>query len=323
MAFILKKEGHTVVQVDKANDFFTGSSSKNQNRLHLGFHYPRTEETIKECQEGYPLFLEKYGVITEEIPHNIYFIASKGSLVSIDEYLSTLQYRLYEYILTDISSLPVAIHAVETPAINVKERYINPDKAAHYFRANLTLTELPSNSFTSIEQIHASLHQTFDFILNCTYNHISPIEYEDYELFLTLLYHIKTPSLFAYTIMDGPFFSIYPYDIERNIYTVTHVKHCVLIKERNIDLSSRPCPELIAAKRQIVDAEITEFIPSWNSIATHVGHYTSWKTKHDNATGDRSIRYKVDGNIIHIYGGKITGIFQAEKLVRSVIDARI
>jgi hypothetical protein len=320
LALTLKREGHTVIQVDKANDFFTGSSSKNQNRLHLGFHYPRTEDTIKECQEGYPIFIDRYGQLTEEISQNIYFIATEGSLVSIDQYLSTLEHHQCDYESVDISSLPIAIQAVEYPVISVKERYINPNKAAQYFRDNLTLTELSDNCFNSIESIKTNLNQAFDLIINCTYNHLSPIDYEDYELFLTLLYYIDTSITFAYTIMDGPFFSIYPYDIERKIFTVTHVKHCVLVKSRNISTSIDICSKLILEKRHIVDEEITHFIPSWKSIASPVGYYISWKTKHNNSTCDRSVKSEIDSNIIHIYGGKITGIFQAEKNVRSVIS---
>lgn len=319
LALILKKEGLNVIQVDRSNEFFTGSSSKNQNRLHIGFHYPRAENTIRECQEGYPLFLEYYDGITEEIEQNIYFISSNDSLININQYLSILNKQTCEYVPIDISSCPIPICSIETPAIVVKERYINPRKAAQYFRDNLLLTKLPLQSFNSLDQIKSNFNEQFDFVINCTYNHLSPIEFEDYELFLTLLYQIDTPSPFAYTIMDGPFFSIYPYDIEKKIYTVTHVKHCVITKGKHIDISSEPHSELVATKRHIVDTEITKFIPSWRSIASPVGYYTSWKTKHDNSMCDRSVKSKIDGNIIHIYGGKITGIFQAEKLVRSFI----
>ena len=69
IASLLVKNNKEILIIDKANDFFTGSSSKNQNRLHLGFHYPRSMETIHECKYGYEQFVKKYNHCINEPFH--------------------------------------------------------------------------------------------------------------------------------------------------------------------------------------------------------------------------------------------------------------
>jgi len=118
--------------------------------------------------------------------------------------------------------------------------------------------------------------------------------------------------------MDGNFFSIYPYDIENNIYTLTSVKHGILLKTKTFDEdASNVSEETIRNRKEIIEAEVREFIPEWGSRATYVGHYISWKTKPKTTTDDRSLRMKADGSTITMYGGKITGIFHAENELRT------
>ena len=49
------------VKVFEANeDILLGASMNNQNRLHLGFHYPRDIETGIQSIRGFDLFKKKY-----------------------------------------------------------------------------------------------------------------------------------------------------------------------------------------------------------------------------------------------------------------------
>lgn len=316
----LLEKGICITLVDKKNGFFNGSSYKNQNRLHLGFHYPRSSATIKECIEGYYKFMKEYTTLTTPVPKNLYFISSNNSLIDISSYKTIfdehdISYNIYK------NNLPLIINNIESPIIQVDERYINPFSAKEYFTRILSpyLKYISDTSvFSSIEKIIEYCNEPYDFILNCTFNQLQPIPYEQCELFVTLLYKINTIDLFAYTIMDGPFFSIYPYDISNNIYTVTSVVHGVAYKGELHDytLSEIQLNSII----QKMDMQIKEYIPEWNSIASYMSHYTSWKMKHNTTTDDRSVRHAQDGNILSIYGGKITGIFEAEKIVMKILQ---
>lgn len=320
LSFVLKKDGHEITLVDRTNNFFSGASSKNQNRLHLGFHYPRALKTIEECLKGYPRFLKLYGEVTEDISNNIYFIIPQTSFVSFNNYINVYKDQSYKLIHTCLLQIPVI--NTEPYGIIVNEKYINPEKSFNFFKDHLIITPL-YDCFSSIDQIQGQFESPFDLILNCTYNQLEPIMYEDYELFLTLLYEIDTPEVFAYTFMDGPFFSIYPYKLEERLYTITHVKHCVLYKGHCLLESDVSFLESIKERKNLIESEIMNYLPSWDKIVTYKGYYTSWKTKHNNISDDRSLKFEKRDNILSFYGGKITGIFEAENIVRSVIDEKI
>jgi hypothetical protein len=309
--------GHNVTIVDKTNSIFSGSSFKNQNRLHLGFHYPRSDITIKECQDGFYKFKSIYHSLIEPIPRNYYFISNNGSRISMAEYVKL--FKPTDFSVCSLSDLPLAITNVNSNALIVKEEYIDPRKAADYFRQTLAAQfyRIDNTSiFSSIRSITDYIPMEFDYILNCSFNHLEPIVYDHYELYVSFLYKIDTADIFAYTIMDGEFFSIYPYDIENRIYTVTSVKHGVVLSTRD---NSVECDINILERRLIVDAEIQGYIKDWMSRATYVSYFLSWKTKPKTLTDNRSVQYKIDKNIISFYGGKITGIFHAQDILESVI----
>jgi hypothetical protein len=317
---VLLKKGHRVCLVDKANALFQGASSKNQNRLHQGLHYPRSLETIRECQEGYQSFVARYPSLP--IQGNYYFIAEEGSKVSMEEYKRRLTDNAIPYTIVATEGLPLPIQGVGADCIVSDERYIDPEKAAAHFQSTVgsLLVPLDAAAFNSISSISSCFPTPFDCILNCTYNQLEPIPFGTYELYLTLLYRIEGEP-FAYTLMDGDFFSIYPYKLEEQIYTVTSVRHGVLETPAVYDASLSVSDTVVAERRALVEGDICSYIPDWTERATYVGHHTSWKTKPVSDTCDRSLRWQQDGIMMSIYGGKLTGIFQAERLLETHLSS--
>jgi hypothetical protein len=198
------------------------------------------------------------------------------------------------------------------------EKYINHKKAQTYFRDNLSkyfINNIPDNIFNSFDSIKEYLNLDNDItILNCTYNHLNPIEYDKYELFLSLIYKIDNIDIFAITLMDGPFFSIYPYDIENKLYTITSVEHGVVYTDKHVK-DYRIEPQVLNEKILKIECLLDRFIENWRTYCTYVDYNLSWKTKPISQSDDRSVRIERQGNIINIYGGKITGIFVAEKYI--------
>lgn len=59
----------------------------NSRRLHCGYHYPRSPETVRELRSATETFRERYGsAVIDRLPHYV-AIPRHGSLVSADEYL--------------------------------------------------------------------------------------------------------------------------------------------------------------------------------------------------------------------------------------------
>jgi hypothetical protein len=198
--------------------------------------------------------------------------------------------------------------------------YIDHRKAATYFKDTLSkyLHQCPDNIFASIDSIKANLKlDNSDILINCTYNQLNPIEYEKYELYISLIYKIDIDP-FAITIMDGPFFSIYPYDIENKLYTVTSVEHGVIYSGTSLIEASVSHGQLTEIREKI-ERLLDEYIDDWRTHFIYDGYNLSWKTKAETTTDDRSVRINRDGNSINIYGGKITGIFNAEKYIEKVL----
>lgn len=322
IASVLLKNNKDIIIIDKANDFFTGSSSKNQNRLHLGFHYPRSIETINECNYGYTQFIEKYSQLITTIPNNNYYISRALSKMSIQEFIEKIDEAGLDYTsLASARHTLLNLKGLEDICFNTKEMYIDHRKARTHFKDTLSryLHQCSDETFISLNSIktHLELDES-DVIINCTYNQLNPIEYEKYELYISFIYRVDSIDTFAVTIMDGPFFSIYPYDIENKLYTVTSVEHGVLYSGQSL-IDTSVSYEQLTDTRNKIEALLDDYIDNWRSQFEYVDYNLSWKTKPLTTSDDRSVRINREGNVINIYGGKITGIFNAEKYLENLL----
>jgi len=96
-AIHLKREGHEVDLYETKNSILRCASTCNQYRLHRGYHYPRSPETIRECRGSLNSFEEEF---PEAVVHNgthLYAIAREGSRVTPGEYLDALDNAGLEY----------------------------------------------------------------------------------------------------------------------------------------------------------------------------------------------------------------------------------
>ena len=60
IALRLSENGFGVTVFEKELECLRGASFNNQNRLHLGFHYPRDVQTAKQCVRGFSRFCEEF-----------------------------------------------------------------------------------------------------------------------------------------------------------------------------------------------------------------------------------------------------------------------
>jgi len=323
IAKVLLDNKKEIIIVDKENDLFTGSSSKNQNRLHLGFHYPRSKKTIDECKEGYVFFLKKYKFCTSVINNNNYYISKNNSKLNFKEFINKLNDNSIDYKLDKLDKISSFLELcnVENDFLITDELYIDNNKAKEYFKTILDkyiIKDIPFENYNSIESICKYLNiESDDVIINCTYNQLNPIEDCIYEYFVSLIYKIDI-KLFAITIMDGPFFSVYPYDIENNLYTITSVEYGVLYKGK-YDKNYKITEDQILESKRNTEKLLDIYITNWKTYFNYINYNVSWKAKYLNNNDDRSVCIKHTNNIINIYGGKITGIFAAEKYISGLL----
>lgn len=314
LAKVLKSED--VVLIDKNEKLFSETSFRNQNRLHRGFHYARNSKTRKLCQDTFVRFLQEYGDLVDAVPDNWYCVPEVESTIDYGTF-KKIFYDLPGYYPTPVK--PKSLTNIEG-GICVDERYINFKKAHEYFNRKLSGVY----AYKDIKDVN-ELVDEFDLVINCTNNHLKdpncPTSY--YELALTLLYKKKAVTEFgALTLVDGEFFSIYPY--QDDIFTLSDVEHTPILRTKNLDEIQNFVfreDKLEKKKEQFTD-KILRYYPGFSDDFEYYDYFLSTKSKFNTGSADRYPYISMNGKVIHCFTGKIQGIYVIEEYVKSEVFAR-
>ena len=294
---------HSITLYEKEESLFTKTSYNNQNRLHLGYHYPRSSKTRELCQTTFLRFMQDYGKFTSEIPKNYYCVANS----------SHIDFNTYKKIFDVVDDDEVILDFENVEGtINTSERHINFQALNEYF--NSTLNNLVARE--SIVDLN-SLSEEYDFVINCTNNFLSQRNNSFYELTITLLYDkINATQFDSVTLVDGDFFSIFPY--KNNLYTLTDVEHTPIKSSTNlVDIENIKIDDtLLSDKIDKMQQKVLFYYPSFLNDFKYSGYYTSIKSKSVNSHADRSPIIERENNILHCYTGKIQGIYSIESFIR-------
>jgi len=71
------KNNHDITVFEKDKKIFNGTSYKNQNRLHYGYHYARNHKTRELCKSTFYKFIDDYGFCVTDILKNFYCVPKK------------------------------------------------------------------------------------------------------------------------------------------------------------------------------------------------------------------------------------------------------
>lgn len=295
---------------------FNNASRYNQNRLHQGFHYARSAKTRKLCVDGYKQFMSKYADFTVQVDPNLYIVSDK----------SLLDGETYDWIMQE---LDVSYAQVERPDIqhaqlvlSTEERFIDPIKVRCHFQQLLG-----ANVRTNFKITDAYLQQhsqDFSYILNCTNNCFRPTNNCVYELTLSAVFQCNTPSMapHGFTVVDGSFGSLYPYDVHNNLYTLTHVSHTPLHQAATLDelYAFTPSKAEISKCVDKMVQHISHHVPTFGENYTFHDTFLSFKCKPITSCGERGCYITRTGQHVSVVCGKITGIFQFETYLRTLFD---
>jgi len=126
--YLLEKYSNlNITFIDKKDDIFTESSFKNQNRLHLGFHYTKCDKTRNKCKEYFLNFSEKYKDIISCFDNNYYLISEKSN-ITFEDYIKLYDSDMYNVIDNKF------FNNIYNKIINTKEAYIKYEHAKQYFK---------------------------------------------------------------------------------------------------------------------------------------------------------------------------------------------
>lgn len=306
------KGTNEVVLFDKNESLFNETSYKNQNRLHLGYHYPRNYTTRELCKNTFDLFINDYGFLTEDVENNLYCVPKIKSLIDFETYKQIFN-------VTENQKIDEFVNI--EGCVKTNEKKIDFNAAKIFF--NETLKDI----FVQKKVLHKDLKlltKEYDLVIDTTNNHLIKTKNDVFfEPTLTLLYRkIKETSFGAVTLMDGPFFSIYPY--KDDIYTVTDVEHTPLKKiktiKKLIKFYENFSSELLTDKKKLFEEKISSYYSNFLNDYKYVDFFLSTKAKITSASDNRYPVIVSNNNLISCFTGKIQGIYIIEDYVKKYID---
>ena len=315
--------GHKLVEkkfkvqiFEKEKDIFQNASGNNTNRLHLGFHYPRSFQTRKMSFEGYKKFIKEYPSLSKPLKNNIYVIAKSK--------LNKTKSNLYEKSMFRSNLSFSKLDPKKTDLINIKktfktsERAINHDKAKIFFKKKLKGKILFKKKIRSFKKIHNKYkidNKIYDFVINCSYQQSFKIKNLDltYEHCLFSLYRPKNKNHKSYTIMDGPFYTLLKWN--HDLFALYSVKDSRIISSKSLKIVKKSLKNLTKKKEKQAEEKILRgflaFYPKFKNNFKFVKNLYSIRTIVKNKKDARICLVKNNDNFINIMSGKIDHIFYA------------
>lgn len=245
----LSDVGFRVIILERKGSPLEGASWNNQNRLHLGFHYPRDLATARQCARGFQKFVDAFpGSISGDFP-NAYFISSSGSLTSPEDYLRFCDKLGLSYSRLDIHVYPTQIRGCALGLLCNEVVYDCSLLRRHLLSAMHSNPSIQLRCSTEVSDIVRSAEGyrltlgesteniTVDAVVNCSYADINRLTercghpIQEYQFEYTVISIIEAEiARQGITMMDGPFMTILPYG-KSNKFLLYHVLHTVVATE--------------------------------------------------------------------------------------------
>lgn len=222
---LLLSKNNKVEIFEKKKSILNGASSANQFRFHHGYHYPRSQKTVKEINKSKDLFISYYGKSIFGKTSNYYLIANK-SLVNFINYKKFLKKNnLYFKLLKNSYSSDLICNT-----------FLTDEKILNYFKfrkkinskiksSNLILNlnkEFKKNKLKVFDKIIVTTYANNNIVLKqLGINELNEFKFELVEKIL-----IKLPKKFknkSFVVVDGKFVCVDPY-LGTNYHLLSDVK---------------------------------------------------------------------------------------------------
>lgn len=227
----LSKNGYDVTLVECESDIMSKASKCNHNRLHFGFHYPRSVKTAKQSLDGYDLFYSNFqkSIITD-FPN--YYLIEKDGKVSKDEFKIFCDELKIDY--KELSPQDIEVNMSNITLSTLTSEPIFDFNSIKYDLTNRLKKSNVNLILNKTVNCLSDLSE-FDVIINATYRNINminnlfnitPIKLKLQDVIVPI-FKMKSNKV-GLTIMDGEYCTIMPKGFEENTFLLYHVKHSVL-----------------------------------------------------------------------------------------------
>ena len=344
----LAGRGFTVNLYERNCDIMSGASLNNQNRLHLGYHYPRDDNTAIQCIKGFEEFKRLFPSCILEGFKNNYYISSRDSKVSLKRYIQFCE-RVGLPVSPVSDDFPVSVRNVEggisTDEVVYDSLLLAAEIRILLRRANVTV--LCDHDISKVNKGRTGCYSLtvgdrkvgeFDKVINCTYANYNKFNKDlglkdrllQYEYTLVPIIRWREDAV-GITVMDGSFMTILPFGTSGKflLYHVDHaviaseVKHC--LNQEWLTKSSSPSRFINKEEHfNIMLEACTEFVPALSS-AQLVGFLEGPRVVFYNrdATDERpSVISLLDGDgFFSVFSGKIDHSIWVAKDVADIISS--
>lgn len=318
IATALLADGHDVVVHELTDRVFAGASGAIPARLHTGQHYARSKLTRSACQAHHAEFMAHYGQFTHGVPVNIYAVAESESLVDFGTYRQILRDEI-EFVTIDRPA-EFGLRNVEG-AILTGERHILVDRLREHFERLLSGRiefGVPRGDVDDPE---------WDVSIDCTFCAHDQVGVDRFEACLTVL--LEGPVDRAVTVCDGPFPSLYPWDEDRGLCSLTSAKWTPLAKRGTWADARRFLDEhmpagMIERHTQAMIGQLAFYYPRVLDEFRVVEHRTAIRAMPRSAADARLVDViGVGDRGIRIRAGKLDAIFDAESQVKAMLATKM
>jgi hypothetical protein len=331
IAAMLIADGQEVAVFERNYDIFTEASGNNQFRLHLGLHYARSARTRHQTRDGYHRFIERYPRFTREVPHNLYVVPLRESLIDFDTYVSIMlssgiRVRPEPMAITHTGRLlPEMLDGV----VSCDERLLLPSVSTAYFRSKLRHNLRLGTQVSKIERRSSSLlvgGETFDHVVDTTWGGLSDSR-PGYFFEGTVLFYFRLrdqrAEFPAITLVDGPLWSIYPTEVPGR-FTLSHVVHTPLFRGPNKSSIHKQMQTLtdqdLMPNRKAMVSHVERFLPAFSEIFEYEGPQLAIKMKPIDAADERACVVMTEDKFTTVVSGKIDNIFYASDHLLGILQ---
>jgi FAD dependent oxidoreductase len=328
VAIRLAAQGHHVSLFDPLG-VLRAASGINQYRVHAGYHYPRSAETIREISEARAEFAKTFAPAIVANSRHYYAIPKEHSLTTPDLYESVMNTH-------GLPLWPCRPGWMNFDFIDrcyeVAENIYDPDVLRDLVEARLAAQGI------SLQQraFAPKMRPEYDFVVWATYG-LGPargfFKAAKFQVAEKIL--IELPSNLrgvALVVVDGPFTAFDPYGSStRSLFgSAKNTNHWTTtdsdepIPEPYAAILNRPKFEPVSFTRfAAMRADCCLSVPA-SKDAVYLGSRFTLRVVENNPEEDRRILYVREGapGEIHIFSGKVVSAVKAARLVCEMVAGK-
>ncbi len=320
----LKALGFDVAVLEQHHRPLHEASGNNQFRLHQGFHYPRHHGTRVQSRDGFMRFMERYPQMSRDVGENIYAVPREDSLIDFATYRLIMTSTGLDF--RDVRETSVGLRGVDGIMLT-GERVLLIEHARRYFLDRLADSLHLDALVEKVEDLDDGIYVNgtrYDILVDATWGHRAGLPMKFFFEPTLLLYYETDGEFPAVTLVDGPLCSVYPTE-DPGLYTLSSVPYTPLgrfdsaSEARNLrDTTSQAT---VAAKRKLMEDQITQYVPEFRDRFRFVGPQFAIKSKPVGSFDDRSCYVFQRGRTFTVMSGKIDTIFFAMERILASLES--